>query len=164
MPKVQKIKSLFKLCKNLIKKSLETKICLAETSANERSSEASIVIASKKSCNQFHQLRKLHNMHMVFRRSIIATFFVNRTLSYLATSLLEEIISPINDKHRNPMEMRVLEQLITPHLQNLRFASFSDAYLSLFPNFTKLRVLNLRRTAAGDSCLKSIGIYCNELR
>lgn len=98
------------------------------------------------------------------RRIIIDTFFVNRTFSYLATTLLEEIISPINDKHRNPMETRVLEQLITPHLQNLRFASFSDAYLSLFPNFTKLRVLNLRRTAAGDSCLKSIGIYCNELR
>lgn len=98
------------------------------------------------------------------RRIIIDTFFVNRTFSYLATTLLEEIISPINDKHRNPMETRVLEQLITPHLQNLRFASFSDAYLSLFPNFTKLRVLNLQCTAAGDSCLKSIGIYCNELR
>jgi hypothetical protein len=87
-------------------------MCLAEISANERSSEASIVIPSKKSCNQFH--------HLPTRRIIIDTFFVNRTFSYLATTLLEAIILPINDKHRNPMETRVLE--ITYHSTSSKFA------------------------------------------
>lgn len=81
----------------------------------------------------------------------------------IAVSLLEKLIRSITSS-RKQINAKILQHLITPQLQHLFFSFYSDDYLSFFPEFGNLLVLDFVNTRVGDNCLKSIGIYCSKLR
>lgn len=89
---------------------------------------------------------------------------------FLAVALLEEIIFAftmrrMRDRGRMPLpHPYFLYYLITPQIQNLSFSNYYVCYLGLFPKLENLLTLDLGKTGVKDDSLKSIGIYCSQLR
>jgi hypothetical protein len=170
------VKSLFVLCKDCIKVSL-TKINCATSHLNP------VVVGSQMRINNpFLQLRKfistivtgvvtlyvIHSYNTAFALSTSKLFYsyvscFNKLFS--ATGVLEELIRFFTDcSSGKPVENNILVHLITPQLQNMKFASYSEDCLCFFPYFENLQVLILKNTTADNFCLRSIGTHCAKLR
>jgi hypothetical protein len=89
---------------------------------------------------------------------------------FLAVALLEEIIFAftmmrMRDRGQMPLpHPYFLYYLITPQIQHLSFSNYYVCYLGLFPKLENLLTLDLGKTGVKDDSLKSIGIYCSQLR
>jgi hypothetical protein len=171
------VKSLFLLCKNCIKVSLTKSNC-ATSHLNP------VVVGSQMRINNpFLQLRKfistivtgvvtlyvIHSYNTAFALSTSKLFYpyvscFNKLFS--ATGVLEELIRSFTDcSSGKPVENNnILVHLITPQLQNMRFAFYSEDCLHFFPYFEKLQVLILKNTTTDYFCLRSIGTHCAEYR
>ena len=87
-------------------------------------------------------------------------------LLHTATELLQEIVNNYTTlKYPKAITHKVIQTLITPQLKHLRFHYYDENYLSLFPNFGNVAILDLKGSKeVGDDCLKIIGINCKKLR
>ena len=85
---------------------------------------------------------------------------------HTATELLQEIVNNYTTlKYPKAITHKVIQTLITPQLKHLRFHYYDENYLSLFPNFGNVAILDLKGSKeVGDDCLKIIGINCKKLR
>ena len=88
---------------------------------------------------------------------------------FLAVALLQKIVFAFTTSYRRELHTSLphanfLHYLITPQIQHLSFHSYYAGYLGLFPKLGNLLTLDLGKTGVKDDALKSIGIYCSQLR
>ncbi|XP_046654169.1 uncharacterized protein LOC124344613 [Daphnia pulicaria] len=120
--------------------------------------------ASRRSANKIPAVMRNCNM-----TAINSKFFPN-AFHQLPVALLEEIIFAftmrrMRDRGRMPIpHPYFLHYLITPQIQHLSFSLYYGGYLGLFPKLENLLTLDLGKTGVKDDSLKSIGIYCSQLR
>lgn len=86
-------------------------------------------------------------------------------LLHTVTELLQEIVNNYTTlKYPKAITHKVIKTFITPQLKHLWFHYYDENYLSLFPNFGNVAVLDLKASKeVGDDCLKIIGIICKKL-
>ncbi len=104
------------------------------------------------------------------KKSDIPLHCFNKKFDFLATDLLQEIITSLTCTYfgEKPIKtpVAVLEHLITPQLASSRFALIlAETYLSFFAKFGNLLKLNLKCSNVGDDSLQIvIGNCCKHLR
>ena len=83
----------------------------------------------------------------------------------LAVALLQKIVFAFTTSYRLRLpHANFLHYIITPQIQHLTFFTYYEGYLGFFPKLGNLLTLDLGKTGVKDDALKSIGIYCSQLR